>query len=77
MTEAILIEGKKPPNSTDAYDEVSLKIERLKSITVLIRAADPVQVIEKNFESLGYALEHMVDDIGEGVDELYKLGGVK
>jgi hypothetical protein len=77
MTEAIPIEGKKPPNSTDAYDEVSLKIERLKSITVLIRAADPVQMIEKNFESLGYALEHMVDDIGEGVDELYKLGGVK
>jgi len=77
MTEAILIEGKKPPNSTDAYDEVCLKIERLKSITVLIRAADSEHMIEKDLEGLGYALEHMVDDIGEGVDELYKLGGVK
>ena len=75
MTEAIPIEGKKPPNSTDAYDEVSLKLERLKSITVLIRSANSIEPGE--LPGVGYALEHMVKDIQDHVDGLYDLGDAK
>ena len=75
MSSVTPIEDKKERTLTDAYDEVSLKLERLKSITVLIRAAAPEHMVEKDLEGIGYALEHMVDGIGEGVDELYQLGG--
>ena len=75
MTEVIPIEGEKPRTATDAYDDVSLKLAHLKSITVLIRAANSDPIEPKEMEGIGYALENMVDGIGEGMDELYQLGG--
>ena len=75
MSNVTPIEDKTERTLTDAYDEVGLKIERLKSITVLIRAADPDHIRPKELTGVGYALENMVDGIGEGVDELYQLGG--
>ncbi len=77
MSSVTPIEDKKERKAQDAYDEVGLKIERLKSITVLIRAADPDHIRPQELTGVGYALEHMVDGIGDGVDELYKLGGAK
>ena len=77
MSSVTPIEDKKDRTLTDAFDEVSLKIERLKSITVLIRASDSDKIEPKELNGIGYALEHMVDGIGEGVDELFQLGGAK
>ena len=77
MSSVTPIEDKKERTLTGAYDEVSLKLERLKSITVLIRASDSNKIEPKELNGIGYALEHMVDDIGEGVDELYQSGGAK
>ncbi len=74
MSSVTPIEDKKERTLTDAYDEVSLKIERLKSITVLIRSANSIEPGE--LPGVGYALGHMVEDIAEHVDELFNLGGV-
>jgi len=77
MTEVIPIEGEEPRTATDAYDEVSLKLARLQSITVLIRVANAEDIAPEELAGVGYALEHMVDDIAEHVDELFRLGGAK
>ena len=76
MSSVTPIEDKKECTLTDAYDEVSLKLERLKSITVLIRAADSENIHAGELTGVGYALGHMVEDIAEHVDELFNLGGV-
>ncbi len=76
MSSVTPIEDKKERSASDAYDEVSLKLEHLKSITVLIRAADSDLIQTNDLTIVGYALESMVEDIGERVDELFQLGGV-
>ena len=48
-----------------------------ESITVLIRAADSENIHAGELTGVGYALEHMVEDIAEHVDELFRLGGAK
>ena len=75
MSSVTPIEDKKERTATDAYDEVSLKLERLKSITVLIRASDSDHIHPEELTGIGYALENMVDGIQESVDGLYNLGG--
>ena len=77
MTDVASIERENPRTATDAYDEVSLKLERLKSITVLVRAADSSRIEPEELPGVGYALEHMVEDIADHVDELFRLGGAK
>jgi len=75
MSSVTPIEDKKERTVTAAYDEVSLKLLHLKSITVLIRAADSDAMQGQELSSVGYALESMVDGIQESVDGLYDLGG--
>ncbi len=77
MTDVASIEREKPRTAADEYDEVSLKLARLKSITVLIRAANSGRIEPEEFPGVGYTLEHMVEDIAEHVDELFRLGGAK
>ena len=77
MSSVTSIEDKKDRTAADAYDEVSLKLARLQSITVLIRAADSSRIAPEELPGVGYALEHMVEDIAEHVDELFRLGDAK
>ena len=77
MSSVTPIEDQKERTATEAYDELTLKLLHLKSITVLIRAADSDAMQGQELSSVGYALESMVGDIQESVDGLYQLGGAK
>ena len=76
MSSVTPIEDKKPRTAMDAYNELTLKLGYLKSITVLIRAADAERIETEDWENVGYALENMVEDIEERARELSELGGV-
>ena len=75
MSSVTPIEDKKERTAAEAYDEVGFKLDRLKSITVLIRAADSDHITPEELTGIRYALENMVDGIQESVDGLYDLGG--
>jgi len=77
MTKVIPIEGEKPRTAVDAYDELTLKLLHLKSITVLIRAADSDAMQGQELSSVGYALESMVGDIERLAAKFFDAAGIE
>ena len=77
MTDVASIEREKPRTAVDAYDELTLKLLHLKSITVLIRAADSDAMQGQELSSVGYALESMVGDIEGLAAKFFDAAGIQ
>ena len=75
MSSVTSIEDKK--KAVGAYNELTLKLLHLKSITVLIRAADSDSMQGHDLSSVGYALESMVGDIQDLAEKLCEAANVQ
>ncbi len=74
MSSVTPIEDKK--KAVDAYDNLTLKLCHLKSITVLVRAADSDSMQGQDLSSVGYALESMVGDIQDLAEKLCEAANI-
>ncbi len=75
MTEVISIEGNSKRDPEDIYNELTLKLGFLSSVTTLIQSADPCHMPKMAFNGVGYALEELADSVGTSARELYESGG--
>ena len=77
MSSVTSIEDKNPRAAVDAYDNLTLKLCHLKSITVLVRAADSDSIQGSELSSIGYALESMVEDIEGLAEKFFEAAGIE